>query len=102
MQRQSHTNRYDWRKALALAWNAPRCHAHCKHSKLPCKNAAMRGRRVCRMHGGKAGAPRGERNGAYQHGRRTIAALEVKRERNRQFREEMQKFRDLLRELDEE
>jgi hypothetical protein len=28
----------------------------------------MRGKRVCRMHGGKGGAPRGERNGAYRFG----------------------------------
>jgi hypothetical protein len=33
----------------------------------------MRGKPVCRMHGGKAGAPKGERNGAYRHGIRSNA-----------------------------
>jgi hypothetical protein len=50
------------------------------------------------MHGGKAGAPRGERNGAYKHGRYTIAAQAAER----RFREEMREFRALLNELDEE
>jgi hypothetical protein len=40
----------------------------------------MRGKTVCRMHGGKGGAPRGERNGQYRHGRCTIEAMEMKRE----------------------
>lgn len=98
MPQQSHTAQSSWRKALDLARQAPRCHARCKHSKLPCKNAAMRGRRVCRMHGGKAGAPRGQRNGNYRNGRHTIAA----RQENRRFREEMREFRALLRELEED
>jgi hypothetical protein len=33
----------------------------------------MRGKPVCRMHGGKAGAPKGQRNGAYRHGIRSNA-----------------------------
>ena len=41
----------------------------------------MRGKPVCRLHGGKGGAPNGERNGAYKTGR---YAQEVKRERMRQ------------------
>ena len=28
----------------------------------------MKGKRVCHLHGGRAGAPRGERNGAFKHG----------------------------------
>lgn len=36
----------------------------------------MKGRNVCRMHGGKsAGAPRGAANGRYRHGNDTIDAL---------------------------
>lgn len=32
------------------------------------------------MHGGKGGAPKGERNGAYQHGRHTAEANAQRRE----------------------
>lgn len=70
----------DWRRAIALAHAAPRCTARCKHSKAPCRNASVKGRSVCRMHGGKGGAPKGERNGAYQHGRHTAEANAQRRE----------------------
>jgi hypothetical protein len=69
----------DWRRAIDLAFAAPRCTARCKHSKTPCKNAAVKGRTVCRMHGGKAGAPTGERNGAYRNGRYTHEAIAERR-----------------------
>jgi hypothetical protein len=85
MSRQPHTDNpawsgTDWRRAIDLAHAAPRCHARCKHSKAPCRQPAVAGRRVCRMHGGKGGAPKGERNGAYRHGRRTQAAAAERRE----------------------
>ncbi len=32
------------------------------------------------MHGGRAGAPKGERNGAFRHGLETNEAIEVRRE----------------------
>jgi hypothetical protein len=50
---------------------ALRCQARCKHDHRPCRQPAMRGKRVCRMHGGKGGAPKGARNGAFRHGGRT-------------------------------
>ena len=31
----------------------------------------MHGKAVCRMHGGKGGAPRDSRDGSYRHGRHT-------------------------------
>jgi hypothetical protein len=34
----------------------------------------MRGKAVCRLHGGKGGGPTGERNGADRTGRYTAAA----------------------------
>jgi hypothetical protein len=85
----------DWRNGLRYADAAARCHARCKHSKRPCKAPAMRGKRVCRMHGGKGGAPRGERNGSYIHGRCTIEV----RERERQGRMDYRALRVLLDEL---
>ena len=35
----------------------PRCQALSKRSKLQCKNAALKGKRVCRFHGGKSTGP---------------------------------------------
>jgi hypothetical protein len=52
---------------------APRCQARCRHDHRPCRQPAMRGKRVCRMHGGKVGAPKGARNGAWRHGLRSEA-----------------------------
>jgi glucans biosynthesis protein len=40
----------------------------------------MRGRTVCYHHGGRAGAPRGSRNGAYKHGHFTSEAVEARKE----------------------
>lgn len=96
MTTQPHASRQDWRKALEFARRAPRCHARCKHSKRPCKAPAVTGGKVCRMHGAKSGAPQGERNGAYKHGRHTIEA----REQSRRFRQEMRDFRALMRQLE--
>jgi hypothetical protein len=51
---------------------ASRCGARTR-SGAPCKSAPVTGRRRCRMHGGAdgSGAPKGERNGNYKHGRYT-------------------------------
>jgi len=51
--------------------SAPRCHARSKRSGLPCKAPAVRGYRVCRMHGARGGAPEGKSNGNYRHGQAT-------------------------------
>jgi hypothetical protein len=48
----------------------------------------MRGRPVCRLHGGKGGGPKGEHNGAYRTGRYTAEA-----------KPERQAARALIREL---
>ena len=48
----------------------------------------MRGKPVCRLHVGKGGGPKGERNGAYRTGRYTAEA-----------RAERQAARALIREL---
>jgi hypothetical protein len=58
---------------------APRCRAKSKRTGLPCRSPAVRGYRVCRMHGARGGAPTGERNGKYRHGARTKEAIQAVR-----------------------
>ena len=58
-------------RALDHARAARRCGARGRRSGLPCRGPAMKNGR-CRMHGGRSpGAPKGERNGRYRHGRWT-------------------------------
>ena len=57
---------------------APRCVARSKRSKKSCRAPAVRGWKVCRMHGAKGGAPKGSRNGNYRHGEYTQKALAEK------------------------
>jgi hypothetical protein len=65
------------RAALALH---PRCGAYARTTGRPCLAPAMANGR-CRLHGGKSpGAPTGERNGNYIHGRRTQEAQTLRRE----------------------
>lgn len=45
----------------------PRCHGHLLRTKKPCKNYAMNGKKVCRLHGGLT--PIGPAHGAFKHGR---------------------------------
>lgn len=44
--------------------DAPRCHAKSKRSGIQCKSPAVRGKKVCRMHGGSrgSGAPKNNVN----------------------------------------
>jgi hypothetical protein len=35
---------------------------------MPCMAPAVKGWKVCRFHGARGGAPKGERNGRYRHG----------------------------------
>src|SRR5215468_5871820 len=58
---------------------APRCSATSKRTGRPCRAPAERGKRVCRFHGARAGAPKGPANGRYCHGAFTKAALEERR-----------------------
>jgi hypothetical protein len=46
----------------------------------PCRCPAVRGRTRCRIHGGMSpGAPRGERNGNFEHGFWTCEAVQERR-----------------------
>ena len=60
-------------KALDALKLAPKCEAHCRTTKAPCKSAAMsNGRR--RMHGGRS------TDGPVTHGQRTKTAVANRRE----------------------
>lgn len=65
---------------MSRAHAAPRCTAKSKRTKVRCGAPAMRERTVCYHHGGRAGAPRGARNGAYKHGHFTCEAIEARQE----------------------
>ena len=56
---------------MQSAHDAPRCKAKSKRSGKPCGAPAVRGCRVCRMHGARGGAPTGKDNGNYRCGTRT-------------------------------
>ena len=61
---------------LALPFgSAPRCKARSKRTGLRCGQPAVKGWRVCRMHGAGGGAPCGPRHGMYRHGQRTKEAV---------------------------
>lgn len=52
--------------------NAPRCTATAKRTGERCKAPAVRGWRVCRVHGAGGGAPRGSLHPNFKNGLRTI------------------------------
>ena len=72
---------------LQSAHAAPRCTAHSKRSGFPCKNPAVRGWRVCRMHGAGGGAAGGETHPNYKHGMRAKEWIEERRLINELLRE---------------
>jgi glucans biosynthesis protein len=63
---------------------APRCRARSKRSGKQCRAPAVRGKHVCRMHGGArgSGAPRGMRNGNFKTGTSTKEGLGLMRHLN--------------------
>jgi hypothetical protein len=63
---------------MQSAHDAPRCKAKSKRTGKPCKAPAVRGFRVCRMHGARGGAPTGKRNGKYRD-MRTKEAMQAVR-----------------------
>jgi hypothetical protein len=62
---------------MQRAHDAPRCKARSKRTGQPCRSPAVRGWKVCRMHGARGGAPEGKRNGNYRHGGRTKEMIGV-------------------------
>ena len=61
--------------------NCARCQAKAR-SGQSCRSPAVRGKRVCRMHGGArgSGAPMGEANGMFRHGAWTAPAVALRRD----------------------
>jgi len=57
---------------------ALRCTAKSKRTGLPCKNPAVRGWKVCRMHGARGGANPGKDHPNYRHGERSQEAATVR------------------------
>ena len=55
MQQANTFKNYIWLMGRRI--RAHRCQALSKRSKLQCKNAALKGKRVCRFHGGKSTGP---------------------------------------------
>jgi len=64
---------------MQRAHSSPRCTAYSKRSGLPCKNPAVRGWSVCRMHGAGGGHGSGKASPAYRHGMRTRDWVEVRK-----------------------
>ena len=67
-------------KALYPFQKAPRCSATSKRTKQRCGAPAERGKRVCRFHGARAGAPSGKAHGQYRHGLFTKEAMETRKQ----------------------
>ena len=70
--------------------DAPRCTATAKSTCHRCRNPAVRGWTVCRLHGAGGGAPPGKAHPNYKHGMRTKEWTEARKQIN-----------DLLRQLNE-
>jgi glucans biosynthesis protein len=64
---------------MESAHAAPRCRAKSKRTGKPCRSPAVRGYRVCRMHGAGGGGPSGRKNGNYRHGGRTKRIIDAVR-----------------------
>lgn len=65
---------------MQRAHAAPRCTARSKRSGERCKNPAVKGWRVCRMHGAGGGHGPGKVNPAYKHGMRSREWVELRKE----------------------
>src|ERR1700681_1646512 len=78
----------DIERRLASLAKALRCGAKTRAGH-PCRQAAVRGRSRCRMHGGAkgSGGPRGNRNGKFKHGLFTGEAKATRRVTRAKVRE---------------
>ncbi|WP_311030583.1 HGGxSTG domain-containing protein [Mesorhizobium koreense] len=63
---------------FGIDWPGKRCGAKTRQG-TACLKPALSGRKRCQLHGGRAGAPTGMRNGNYKHGRNTKEAITTRR-----------------------
>jgi hypothetical protein len=84
----------DIQRRLSNMAKAPRCGAKTRGGGR-CRQAAVRGRRRCRMHGGArgSGGPRGQRNGNFKSGLWMRENIEDRK----RMRERLSEVRALLR-----
>jgi hypothetical protein len=59
-------------------WPGKRCSARTRNG-TSCLKPALSGKSRCQLHGGRAGAPSGKRNGNYRHGQFTKEAIAARR-----------------------
>ena len=78
----------DIERRLANFAKAPRCGARTRMGS-PCRQAAVKGRTRCRMHGGAkgSGGPSGARNGNFKHGLWTRESKHLRSATRRKLRE---------------
>jgi hypothetical protein len=78
----------DIQRRLANLAKASRCGARTRAGH-PCRQAAVRGRARCRMHGGAkgSGGPRGDRNGNFKNGLWTRESVRIRRTMRAKVRE---------------
>lgn len=72
---------------MQSAHASPRCTARSKRSSFLCKNPAVRGWRVCRMHGAGGGHAPGPEHPAWKHGMRSEERTDERRMLNEFVRE---------------
>ena len=72
---------------MQSAHAAPRCTAKSKRTGQPCRNPAVRGWTVCRMHGAGGGARSGPANPNWRHGGRSGETVELRKLANMLGRE---------------
>jgi hypothetical protein len=63
---------------LGPDWAGKRCGAKTRNG-TPCQKPALSGKERCQLHGGRAGAPSGMRNGNFKHGRYMKEAVTARR-----------------------
>ena len=68
----------DAKNLMQRAHAAPRCSARAKSTGKPCNAPAVKGWRVCRMHGARGGHRTGSVHPAWRHGMRSKQWIEIR------------------------
>lgn len=67
-------------------WPGRRCFAKTRAGSQ-CQKPALKGKTRCQLHGGRAGAPTGARNGNYRTGQYTAETVQIAREARARIKE---------------